>query len=81
MLGHVQRGAAPNSRDRLMASVFGVHAVDLIEQGRFGRMDAWQDRHVVDFDIDAAVAAPAVVDINGPIVRTARGLGICLGDQ
>ncbi len=81
VLGHVQRGAAPNARDRLMASVFGVHAVDLIEQGRFGRMVAWQDRHVVDFDIDTAVSAPAVVDINGPMVRTARGLGICLGDQ
>ena len=81
VLGHVQRGAAPNARDRLMASVFGVHAVDLIEKGQFGRVVAWRDRHVVDFDIDDAVAAPAVVDIDGPIVRTARGLGICLGDQ
>jgi 6-phosphofructokinase 1 len=81
VLGHVQRGAAPDARDRLMASVFGAHAVDLIEQGRFGRMVAWRGRNVVDIAIDDAVAAPALVDIDGPIVRTARGLGICLGDR
>ena len=81
VLGHVQRGAAPGARDRLMASVFGAYAVDLIEQGRFGRMVAWRGRKIVDIAIDDAVAAPAIVDIDGPIVRTARSLGICLGDR
>ena len=81
VLGHVQRGAAPGARDRLMASVFGAHAVDLIEQGRFGRMVAWRDRNIVDIAIDEAVAVPATVDIDGPIVRTARSLDICLGDR
>lgn len=81
VLGHVQRGAAPDARDRLMANVFGVHAMELIEQGRFGRMVAWRDRQVVDVPIAEAVAAPALVDINGPVVRTARRLGICLGDE
>ena len=81
VLGHVQRGAAPGARDRLMATVFGAHAVDLIERGRFGRMVAWRDRNVVDIAIGEAVAVPAIVDIDGPIVRTARGLGICLGDR
>ena len=33
VLGHVQRGEMPDARDRLMASVFGVHAVDLIAKG------------------------------------------------
>ncbi len=81
VLGHVQRGAAPDARDRLMASVFGAHAIDLIEQGRFGRMVAWRDRNIADIPIADAVAAPAIVDVDGPIVRTARGLGICLGDR
>lgn len=80
VLGHVQRGAAPDARDRLMASVFGVHAVDLIAQGKYGRMVAWRDRQVIDLPIAEAVAKPATVDLNGPVVRTARGLGICLGD-
>lgn len=81
VLGHVQRGAAPDARDRLMASIFGVHAMELIEQGRFGRVVAWRDRQVVDIPIAEAVAAPALVDIDGPVVRTARRLGICLGDE
>ncbi len=80
VLGHVQRGAPPDARDRLMASVFGVHAVDLIAQGKFGRMVAWRDRQVVDLAIDEVVSEPALVDLEGPVVRTARGLGICLGD-
>ncbi|NKB57242.1 MAG: ATP-dependent 6-phosphofructokinase [Alphaproteobacteria bacterium] len=81
VLGHVQRGAAPDARDRLMAAVFGVHAVELIAQEKFGRMVAWRDRHVVDVPISEAIAEPALVDVDGPVVRTARGLGICLGDQ
>lgn len=81
VLGHVQRGAAPDARDRLIASVFGVHAVELIAQERYGRMVAWQSRNVVDIPIAEAVAAPALVDVDGPVVRTARKLGICLGDE
>lgn len=32
VLGHVQRGGTPSPRDRVIASAFGVHAVDLIAQ-------------------------------------------------
>ena len=38
VLGHTQRGGAPAPRDRLFARAFGVHAVDLIAEGRFDRM-------------------------------------------
>ena len=79
-LGHIQRGAMPNARDRVMASVFGVHSVDLIAEGRFGRVVVWRDRQVLDLPIDDVVSEPALVDLDGPVVRTARGLGICLGD-
>ena len=80
VLGHLQRGGTPTARDRLMASIFGVHAVDLIAQGRFDRMVAWSGRQVIDVAIEDAIAAYRAVDIEGPMVATARGLGICLGD-
>ncbi len=80
VLGHIQRGGAPDARDRMMASAFGVHAVDLVAEGRFGRMVAWRNRRLVDVPIAEAVARPHPVDVDGPVVRTARGLGICLGD-
>ncbi|HZT51657.1 MAG TPA: 6-phosphofructokinase, partial [Stellaceae bacterium] len=66
--------------DRLLASAFGVHAVDLVAAGRFDRMVAWQNRRVVDVPLAEAVDRPQEVDPDGTLVRTARGLGICLGD-
>jgi 6-phosphofructokinase 1 len=80
VLGHIQRGGQPGARDRLLASAFGVHAVDLIAQGKFDRMVAWWHREVIDVPLAEAVSAPATVDPDGPMVRTARGLGICFGD-
>jgi ATP-dependent phosphofructokinase / diphosphate-dependent phosphofructokinase len=80
VLGHVQRGGMPDARDRLIASVFGVHAVDLIAEGKFDRMVAWRNREVVDVPITDAIAAFCAVDVEGALVRTARGLGISFGD-
>ena len=64
-----------------MASIFGVHAVDLVAQGRTGRMVAWSGRNLIDLPLDEVVDHPHRVDPEGPQVRTARGLGICLGDD
>lgn len=80
VLGHLQRGGMPTSRDRLMASVFGVRAVDMIAEGRFDRMVAWSGRQAIDVPIEDAIASYQAVDPAGPLVHTARGLGICLGD-
>ena len=80
VLGHVQRGGAPSAHDRLIASAFGVRAVDLIREGKEGRMVAWSNRDVVDVSIKDAVKENQGVNPYGSLVRTARGLGICLGD-
>jgi 6-phosphofructokinase 1 len=80
VLGHVQRGGAPEPGDRVIASAFGVHAVDLIAAGRFDRMVAWQNRRVVDVPIAEAIAHYQAVDPGGTLVTTARGLGISFGD-
>jgi 6-phosphofructokinase 1 len=81
VLGHLQRGGMPSARDRLMGSIFGVHAVDLIARGAFDRMVAWSDRRAIDVPLAEAVARSHRVDPEGPMVHTARGLGICLGDR
>ncbi len=80
VLGHVQRGGQPTWDDRLIASAFGVHAVDLIAGGRFDRMVAWQNRRVVDVPLATAIERPQQVDPDSALVHTARGLGISLGD-
>jgi phosphofructokinase-like protein len=79
VLGHVQRGGQPSPHDRVLASAFGVHAVDLIAQDKFDRMVAWRNREVVDIPLDEALAHNQEVDLNGALMRTARGLGISFG--
>ena len=81
VLGHVQRGGQPSAQDRLLAAAFGVHAVDLIAAGKFGRMVAWSNRKVVDVAITDAIKHNQQVEPKGSLVHTARGLGICLGDK
>lgn len=80
VLGHVQRGAQPTAKDRILATALGVYAVDLIHQGKFDRMVAWQNRQVVDVPILEAIKAYHAVDVDGVMVNTARALGICMGD-
>ena len=63
-----------------LASAFGVKAVDLIKENKFGRMVAWQNRQVVDVAIEDAIKAYHVVDLEGTLVQTARALGVSFGD-
>ncbi|NCJ06823.1 ATP-dependent 6-phosphofructokinase [Synechococcales cyanobacterium C] len=80
VLGHVQRGGIPSPLDRLIASAFGVAAVDLVAEARFDHMVTWQNRKVVSVPIADAIAHYQAVDPESTLVRTARGLGIYLGD-
>lgn len=80
VLGHVQRGSSPTYNDRLLASAFGVKAVDLIADSKTNRMVAWTNRQVSDVAIADVVDVCQSVDTDGVLVRTARSLGISLGD-
>jgi ATP-dependent phosphofructokinase / diphosphate-dependent phosphofructokinase len=81
VLGHIQRGGAPSPLERLVASAFGVAAVDLIAEAKYDQIVTWQKRQVVNVPIAEAIAQYSAVALEGTLVRTARGLGICLGDQ
>jgi 6-phosphofructokinase 1 len=80
VLGHVQRGGTPSPLDRLTATAFGVAATDLIAEERFDRMVSWQNRQVVDVPIEGAIAHYQAVELDGTLVKTARAMGICLGE-
>ncbi len=80
VLGHVQRGASPSYNDRLLASAFGVRAVDLLQEKKYGRMVAWQNDTIVDVAIEDAIAKCHTVDVNGMLVHTAKSLGISFGE-
>jgi ATP-dependent phosphofructokinase / diphosphate-dependent phosphofructokinase len=80
VLGHIQRGGIPSPLDRLIASAFGVAAVDLISEGKYDQIVTWQKRQVVSVPIAEAIAQYDKVDLHGTLVKTARGLGIYLGN-
>lgn len=80
VLGHTQRGGIPSPLDRLIASAFGVAAVDLIANEQYDQIVTWQQRQVMNVPIAEAIGHYQAVDPNGTLVKTARGLGICLGD-
>ncbi|MEM1443472.1 MAG: ATP-dependent 6-phosphofructokinase [Verrucomicrobiota bacterium] len=79
-LGHLQRGGSPTSLDRILATRFGVKAVKLIEEKRFGRMVSYQQYHVGSVLIEEAVRQLNLVDPKGEIVEAAKAVGICFGD-
>ena len=80
VLGHVQRGAQPTHRDRLIASAFGVYAVDLIAQEKFNRVVVWKDRGVQDVNLDNVAGYSKTVSKKDPLINVARGLGIYIGE-
>jgi ATP-dependent phosphofructokinase / diphosphate-dependent phosphofructokinase len=80
VLGHLQRGGSPTSFDRALCSVFGAHAVELVAAEDFGKMVAFLGSHVGAIPISEAVGKLKTVRPDGSLARTARALGICLGD-
>jgi 6-phosphofructokinase 1 len=79
VLGHIQRGGAPCAFDRELATRFGVKAVDLIMERKFGHVAALEDGKLVAKSIDKAIKKLKLVDPDGELARTARAVGIELG--
>jgi len=81
VLGHVQRGAQPSHRDRLIASAFGVYAVDLVAKEKFNRIVVWQNRGVTDIDLNSIAGKSKTINITDPLIKVAEGLGIYVGES
>jgi phosphofructokinase-like protein len=47
VLGHIQRGGTPSAFDRVLATRFGLHAIDAVHEGDFGKMVALQATDIV----------------------------------
>jgi 6-phosphofructokinase 1 len=62
MLGHVQRGGTPTAYDRILATRFGVAAIDAVHDEAFGHMVALQADRIVRVPLADALAAPKTVD-------------------
>ncbi|MEJ1196524.1 MULTISPECIES: 6-phosphofructokinase [unclassified Streptomyces] len=62
VLGHVQRGGTPSAFDRWLATRLGLHAVDCVRDGDFGKMVALRGTDIVRVPIADATARLKTVD-------------------
>ena len=63
MLGHVQRGGSPTAYDRILATRFGVRAVDAVKQKQFGKMVALRSEEIIVVKLEEAVLENKKVDM------------------
>ncbi|MDX2085077.1 MAG: ATP-dependent 6-phosphofructokinase [Candidatus Melainabacteria bacterium] len=81
ILGHLQRGGTPCAYDRILATQFGAKSVELLLEGRFGEMVAYRKPNVISVPIEEAITEYNFVKVDSDLVRTARGVDMCLGDR
>jgi 6-phosphofructokinase 1 len=80
VLGHLQRGGAPTTLDRILGTRFGVKAVKLIHERQFGSMVSYQNYQVRHVPIADAVNRLRLVQPDGELAQTARDVEISFGD-
>jgi len=79
VLGHLQRGGAPTSFDRVLATRFGGKAVELILRGEFGTMVAFAPPDIVARRLEDVVGKTKTVPMDSDLLMTAKALGVTFG--
>jgi len=80
ILGHIQRGGTPTAFDRVLASLFGVKAFELVLEKKFGQMVSYKNHQVTSVSLEEATKDYHYVSKDSPLVQAARGLGRRFGD-
>ncbi|MDD5084996.1 MAG: 6-phosphofructokinase [Candidatus Omnitrophica bacterium] len=80
ILGHVQRGGTPTAFDRILATRYGVEAMNLVLEKKFGRMVALKGNTMTNVPIAVAIGKLRVVPVNSPLVLSLKAMGVSFGD-
>lgn len=80
VLGHIQRGGTPSAFDRVLATLMGAKAFELVLTKEFGRMVAFKNNTITSVTLDEAITDYNFVDPNSYLVHAAKGLGVSFGD-
>jgi ATP-dependent phosphofructokinase / diphosphate-dependent phosphofructokinase len=80
VLGHVQRGGSPIAFDRVLATLFGVKAFELVLEKKFGHMVAFKNNNIDAVTLEEATRSYNVVAKDSYLVRAAKGIGTSFGD-
>ena len=92
-VGYAQRGGIPTANDRLLSTRLGAYAVQELverlvpdEKGNFGRMVAVRNNTLTSVSLEEVISSSSMignqrrVDVDGELVKLARGLGLSFGD-
>ena len=80
VLGHLQRGGNASTFDRILSTRYGVAAVDLIAEGKFGNMVCLKGNTMSCETLENVIGENKTVDPNGELVQVAKSIGITFGD-
>ena len=80
VLGHIQRGGTTSTYDRILATRYGVTAVELINKGEFGNMVCLKGNSIRYDSLENVIGQIKTVDPQDELVRDARSIGISFGD-
>ncbi|HTE33248.1 MAG TPA: 6-phosphofructokinase, partial [Chryseolinea sp.] len=80
VLGHTQRGGSPVAFDRILATLFGVKAFELVLEKNFGRMVAFRNDTITSVTLEEATRECSFVSKDSYLVQASKGLGISFGD-
>jgi 6-phosphofructokinase 1 len=62
VLGHIQRGGSPSAFDRVLATRYGLGAIDMVHRGEFGCMAALRSNKIISIPLQEAIARNRTVD-------------------
>ena len=79
-LGHVQRGGSPSARDRLLSTLLGTKAAELLAEGTYNVMVAVRGESCEAVPLERVAGRKRVVPRDHSWVRSAQLVGTCLGE-
>jgi len=81
VLGHVQRGGTPIPTDRVLGTLFGDRAIELLKAGQVNRMVAIQHGAPTDIPITEPAGKQRTVPLDHPLIAAARSVYTSFGDE
>ena len=79
--GHTQRGGSPCAYDRVIATRLGAEAASLIANEEYGYMVAFRDNEIIKVPLSEVAGKLKTVDPGCAMIREAKMVGICFGDE
>ena len=80
ILGYIQRGGSPSPMDRVLATRYGAHAVELIAKEHFGVMVSLRNDEITSVPLKEVGGKLRTVPLDHPLIEKAIRMGVCVGN-